>query len=53
MLTNNHILTIQAELEKNRAGFRKQSGTMLRNDRTGETVYTPPQHTDDIIRLMS
>jgi len=37
MLTNNHILTIQAELEKNRAGFRKQSGTMLRNDRTGET----------------
>ena len=48
MLTNNHILTIQAELEKNRAGFRKQSGTMLKNDRTGETVYTPPQHTDDI-----
>lgn len=42
MLTNNHILTIQAELEKNRAGFRKQSGTMLKNDRTGETVYTPP-----------
>ena len=30
MLTNNHILTIQAELEKNRAGFRKQSGTMLK-----------------------
>ncbi len=53
MLTNNHILTIQAELESNRAGFRKQSGTMLKNDRTGETVYTPPQHTDDIIRLMS
>ena len=26
---------------------------MLKNDRTGETVYTPPQHTDDIIRLMS
>ena len=53
MLTNNHILTIQAELEKNRAGFRKQSGTMLKNDRTGETVYTPPQHMDDIICLMS
>ena len=53
MLTNNHILTIQAELEKNRAGFRKQSGTMLKNDRTGETVYTPPQHIDDIICLMS
>lgn len=53
ILTNNHILTIQAELEKNHAGFRKQSGTMLKNDRTGETVYTPPQHMDDIICLMS
>jgi fic family protein len=52
ILTNNHILTIQTELERNRAGFHKQSGTMLKNDRTGETVYTPPQHTDDIIRLM-
>lgn len=53
MLTNNHILQIQAELEKNRAGFRKQTGTMLKNDRTGEVVYTPPQHPDEIIALMS
>ena len=52
-LTNNHILQIQAELEKNRAGFRKQTGTMLKNDRTGEVVYTPPQHPDEIIALMS
>ncbi|PSJ79943.1 Fic family protein [Neisseria iguanae] len=52
MLTNNHILAIQAELEKNRAGFRQQAGTMLKNDRTGEVVYEPPQHTDDIVRLM-
>lgn len=52
MLTNNHILSIQAELEKNHAGFRKQMGTMLKNDRTGEVVYTPPQHPDDILRLM-
>lgn len=52
MLTNNHILSIQAELEKNHAGFRKQSGTMLKNDRTGKVVYTPPQHHNDIIELM-
>lgn len=53
MLTGNHIQAIQAELEKNHAGFRKQSGTMLKNDRTGEVVYVPPQHIDDIIRLMN
>lgn len=52
LLTNNHILAIQAELEKNRAGFRKQTGTTLKNDRTGEVIYTPPQHPDDIIELM-
>lgn len=53
MLTNNHILAIQAELEKNRAGFRKQAGTMLKNDSTGEVVYTPPQHADEIVYLMN
>lgn len=53
MLTSNHIVEIQATLEKNRAGFRKQTGTMLKNERTGEVVYTPPQHSDEIIALMS
>lgn len=52
MLTNNHILEIQETLEKNRAGFRKQAGTMLKNDRTGEVVYTPPQHYDEVVHLM-
>jgi Fic family protein len=41
LLTNNHILAIQAELEKNRAGFRKVPGTELRNN-AGDIVYTPP-----------
>jgi Fic family protein len=36
-----HILTIQAELEQNNAGFRKQLGTALK-DQTGAVVYTPP-----------
>ena len=52
MLTNNHILEIQAELEKNHAGFRQQAGTMLKNDSTGEVVYTPPQQASDIVHLM-
>lgn len=53
ILTSNHIVEIQATLEKNRAGFRKQTGTMLKNERTGEVVYTTPQHSDEIIALMS
>jgi len=53
LLTTNHILTIQAALENNRAGFRKLPGTELKNDLTGETVYTPPQSPDEILRLMN
>ena len=53
LLTVNHIIAVQSLLEGNRAGFRKLPGTELKNDRTGEVVYTPPQHPDDIVRLMS
>lgn len=52
LLTNNVILEIQKELERNRAGFRTQAGTELVNPATGKVVYTPPQHPDDIVRLM-
>ncbi len=52
LLTKNHIADIQAELERNRAGFRKLPGTELKNEQTGETVYTPPQNPDDVMRLM-
>ncbi len=41
LLTNNRILEIQAELERNRAGFRKVPGTVLA-DSAGRVVYTPP-----------
>jgi len=41
LLTLNHIVDIQATLEKNQAGFRKVPGTALKNN-AGETVYTPP-----------
>jgi len=51
LLTNNDILEIQASIENNRAGFRKLPGTALKNDLTGETVYTPPAP-DEIESLM-
>jgi Fic family protein len=51
-LATRQIIEIQETLEKNRAGLRKLPGTELRNEQTGETVYTPPQNPDDIIQLM-
>lgn len=53
LLTSNQILEIQQILESNDAGFRKLPGTGLKNLTTGETVYTPPQDHDTIIRLMN
>lgn len=52
LLTTNHILAVQAGIEENSAGLRKLPGTALKNDLTGEVVYTPPQHPDDIAALM-
>ncbi len=53
LITNNHIITIQAELEQNTAGYRKLPGTALVNEKTGEIVYTPPQRGEDIQVLMN
>lgn len=53
ILTNNDIIGIQAELEKNNAGFRKVPGTALKNAATGEIVYIPPQDYHTILDLMA
>lgn len=53
LLTNTHILEIQQTLEENSAGFRKLPGTVLKNDRTGEVVYSPPQDQEQIRILMN
>jgi Fic family protein len=52
LLTSRHILDIQAELERNRAGFRKLPGTVLKND-IGAIVYTPPQDPAEVVALMT
>ena len=53
MITTNMIIEIQGTIEKNRAGIRKLPGTVLRNERTGETVYTPPEGGEEIRILLS
>ncbi|MGX2983456.1 Fic family protein [Helicobacter sp. 23-1045] len=52
LFVNSHILAIQKKLERNNAGFRRQSGTMLKNPATGEIKHIPPQKYNDIVRLM-
>ena len=53
LFLNRHILEIQKRLERHNAGFRTQSGTMLKNPATGEIKHIPPQNNTDIVRLMS
>lgn len=52
-LTNNHIIQMQATIEENNAGFRKLPGTSLKNEQTGELVYTPPQSHDEVLDYMA
>ena len=51
-LSTNIIIDIQEIIEGNKAGIRKQSGTVLKNDTTGEVVYTPPKTEKEILDLM-
>ncbi|MCF6208266.1 MAG: Fic family protein, partial [Ghiorsea sp.] len=48
LLLTRDIVRIQSILEKNDAGIRKQSGTHLKNDSTGDVVFMPPQNEKDI-----
>jgi len=53
LLTCNQIIDIQATLEETRTGFRKLPGTELKNEQTGQIIYSPPQNYDDIVKFMS
>ncbi|MEA3553326.1 MAG: Fic family protein [Campylobacterota bacterium] len=52
LLLKKYIVEIQKELEQNDAGVRKQSGTNLKNAKTGEVIFTPPQKFEDIEKLL-
>ena len=49
----NDIIDIQNELIGNNGGIRSTPGTVLKNDTTGEVVYTPPQEKIEIENLLS
>ena len=48
----NDVIRIQQDLIGNSAGIRSVPGTVLKNDRTGEVVYTPPQDKAEILDLL-
>jgi len=52
LLRNQEIIRIQEDLVGNDAGFRRQGGTVLKDER-GRTVYTPPQDPQEILQCMS
>lgn len=49
----NDIVSIQQELVDNTAGIRSTPGTVLKNDTTGEIIYTPPQDKAEILNLLT
>ena len=53
LITTRVITQIQEELERNNAGIRTLPGTALKNDLTGQTVYTPPDNEKTIRDLLA
>ena len=53
ILTINMMVEIQQNIENNRAGIRKLPGTVLKNEATGEVIYTPPSGEQEIMALLS
>lgn len=47
------IKDIQNEIEINKSGIRKLPGTVIKNTRTGEIIYTPPQSETEILDYLS
>ncbi len=52
LIAHKDIRGIQQLLEENDAGYRRNAGTVLKNDKTGEIVYTPPQDYPTIEKYM-
>jgi len=59
LITNKKVITIdtiaqiQEKIEHNNAGIRKTLGTVLKNDKTNEVIYTPPQSNDEILDYLN
>lgn len=52
LLTNRALIDMFRSLEQRDDGFRRTAGTALKNDRTGEIVYVPPQEPGQVDQHM-
>ena len=53
LITVNRIVDFHRVLMENDAGIRKLPGTVIKNQATGETVFTPPQDPNEIVALLT
>ena len=53
LLTVNRILEVHRVLEQNNSGLRRLPGTVLKNEQSGEVIYTPPQDYQEVVELMT
>lgn len=53
IITNNMLVEMFRLLKEREDGFRRTPGTALKNDRTGDLVYIPPQDGAEILALMA
>lgn len=51
-ISENMLIEMYRLLKQRADGYRKVPGTVIRNQSTGETVHTPPQHEREIIARM-
>lgn len=51
-LSANMIIEIQKIIEAEKGGIRKLPGTELKNQSTGEVIYTPPSGKEEILSLL-
>lgn len=52
LLTNGTLIALFQLLKNSADGFRHMPGTVLKNDRTGNTVFVPPQSANEIQQHM-
>ncbi len=53
IITITTITEVQEKIEHNTAGIRSVPGTVIKNSRTGEIIYTPPQSKSDILYYLN
>jgi len=51
-ISTNLLVELQSMIEHNSAGIRRTPGTNLKNSKTGEIIYTPPQEEKEIRNLL-